>query len=116
MSTAKLETTVKKGVYKFFWEGLAEDEDGDAAFVGGLTDLCAQLTGTFSSETVTIQGSVDGVNFVALNDLQDGSLAFTGAGLSAIQERPLWIRPSCGTGGGAGTVDVDISISGMRPV
>lgn len=113
MSTTFVEDKPTKGVRSVLWEGLTENESGAAYFVGDMDNLMVQMTGTFANETVTLEGSLDGTNFVALNDLQDGAIALTAAGMSAVQERPLWIRPSCGTGGGAGTPDVDITVSGV---
>jgi len=113
MATGRVVTQPAKRVVSVIWEGLTEDEDGDSVSIAQWQDKTVQATGTFANETVTIQGSLDGTNWFTLHDLQDGDLAFAAAGLEAIQENVLYIRPSVGTGGGAGTVDVDVIISGV---
>jgi hypothetical protein len=95
------------------WEGLAEDEDGDAVELIDFHERVVQVAGTFSSETVIIQGSMDGTNWFTLRDLQDNDLSFTVAGVQSIQENTRYVRPSVGTGGGAGTVNIDVIIGGV---
>ena len=102
----------QKNVVVATWAALVEDEDGNSIDIADHTIKTVQVTGTFANETVTIQGSNDGSNWATLHDLQDNDLAFTADGLEAIQECPLYIRPSVGTGGGAGTVDVKVVIVG----
>jgi hypothetical protein len=64
-------------------------------------DRSVQVTGTFSTSTVTIQGSNDGTNWFTLNTPQGTAMNFTAAGLLAVQEHTRFIRPI--VTGGTGT-------------
>jgi hypothetical protein len=70
-------------------------------------DRSVHIFGTVGGATLVIQGSNDGVNWVTLNDVANGSLSFTAIDvLYQIQEVPRYIRPS--TSGGGGTQDIDV--------
>lgn len=114
MSTGKIETQPTKGVRVCTWTALAEDEDGDPFFCGDLDQLTMQATGTFDGETGGVEGSMDGTNWFPLTDRDSGSaVGLTAAGLVSILERPLWVRPTV-TLAAAGTVDIDVIISGVE--
>jgi hypothetical protein len=91
------------------WSGLLNTDDG--APYSGLLDAIrtVQVTGTFSTATVTIQGSLEATptNYLTLNDLQGNPLTFTtGAGnrIEGLQEGIVSIRPI--VSGGDGTTNL----------
>lgn len=58
--------------------------------------------GTFNAATVTLQGSIDGVNYATLNDPQGNALTFVTATtrIEAISEVTPYIKPIISGGGG----------------
>lgn len=72
------------------------------------SDRSIQVTGEDGGGTFTIEGSLDGTNYVTLTDPQGNALSFTAPGiLEQISEATVWIRPAL-TGGSAGTLVVTI--------
>ena len=99
------------------WETLTNgDTGGPADETDGMAFMyrkSVQITGTFGSGgTVVIEGSDDGTNYETLNDLQDGALSITAAGLYEVQEHTRYIRPDVTAGDG--TTDLDVTLVGMR--
>lgn len=86
------------------------DSDGLPWPAPGAPDKTVQVSGTFDSGTVVIQGSNDPSAAVwSTMHAPDGAeLSFTAAGIEAILENPLWIRPVV-TGEGA-TASITIAI------
>lgn len=64
-----------------------------------------QIDGTFSSATVTIQGSNNGTSWTTLTDQSNTALTCTAACLKTIQQDTLYVRPSV-----SGTVSSSIII------
>lgn len=60
-----------------------------------------QISGTFGSATVVIQGSNDGVTYFTLTDAQGNAISKTTAAIENIQELTRYLRPS--SSGGTGT-------------
>jgi hypothetical protein len=62
-----------------------------------LVERCVQVIGDFgASDAITIEGSNDGANYVALTDIPGAlgrTLVFIGPGLRNVAENPMWIRP-----------------------
>lgn len=81
------------------WTG--ETGTGVAADVSNYPDVTIQATGT---GTVTVEGSNDGTNWVALNDVGGAavSLAAASNAMSVLKEHPVMIRPV--VAGGTATV------------
>lgn len=77
------------------WTAVTGSDVGEAYEYGKFSDKTVQVTGTFG-DTLTIQGSNDGTNFVTLTDNTGTALDFTGAGIKLIAENPRFIRPSAG--------------------
>ena len=68
--------------------------DGTRVQVNRYPDKTVQVDGTFgASGKVTIQGSNDGTTWATLSDPQGSSLVISSAGIKAISENPLYIRP-----------------------
>lgn len=64
-------------------------------------DRCVQVAGTFGvGGSMTLEGSNDGVNFVALADPQGNALTFTAGKIEQILEGPRYVRPRVTAGDG----------------
>lgn len=75
----------------------------------GLADRSVQVTGTFDSATVLLQGSNDGgTTWATLSDPLGNALSFTVAGFKQISELALDMRPS--HSGGTATESLTITI------
>ena len=110
---AIVDTKLHRGSHKWFWETLAQGDDGGVLDANGgsvaFADKTVQITGTFGGATIVIEGSNDGTNFGTLNDNTGASLSFTAAaGPVLIAENPLAIRPT--VSGGDCTTDLDVTI------
>lgn len=121
--TVSTNTTVNglpKGTMKVFWEALTStNTQGVGAKISHYGDKNVQLTGTFTTTTIVIEGSNDSTNGVdgtwyQLVDPQGNALSFTAAGGEQLLENPLWIRPRASASGGATDVDVTVIASTPR--
>lgn len=65
--------------------------------LGGLSGSM-QVTGTFGSATITLQGSNDGTNFYAIKDFAGDDIALTAAGILEFSTAAAYIRPSSANG------------------
>lgn len=90
------------------WSGLATGDDG-AAYATNGKEKSVQVTGTFGGGTVAMQGSNDGTNWVALNDIAviANPCSFTSTGLKGILQMPKYVRPVV-TGGTASAIIVTL--------
>lgn len=106
---------IAKGVHKAVWSGLAGSDVGDALVVPNFPDKTVQFTGTFTTGTVVMQGSNDGgTTWTTLTDPQGNNISKTAAGVEAIEENPIMIRPSI-SGGTTDAVTVTlVSQSSLR--
>ena len=96
----------QKHIMQVLWEGLANGDTGSWENVARHGDKTVQMLGTFSSGTLTMQGSNDGGTTAApVTDPQGNNIAKTAAALEAVLENPRAIRPSL-AGGSGGDVDV----------
>lgn len=81
---------------------------GDSFDMSAWSDRTAQVTGTFGSATVIMQGSNDGTNWFPLNNLQGTAFSLTQAGAKGIAEVARYMRPS--TSGGDGTQSLTVTM------
>lgn len=85
------------------WSGLtnATSDVGDAIELPYARKFTVQVTGTFGTGgNLRFQGSNDGTNWAALNDVTGTNLNFTAAAIEAAVELPRYIRPSVTAGDG----------------
>lgn len=83
------------------YAGLAEtDTTPEPIEMAEYADRSVQVDGTFSTGTVTIEGSNDKLVWLPLTDPQGNPLSFTAAKIEQLQELTLWVRPrvTAGTG------------------
>lgn len=71
-------------------------------------DRSVQITGTFDSATVILQGSNDGSIWSTLTDPQGNAISKTSADLEQISEATRYIRPSTSGGGGSQSITVTV--------
>lgn len=110
MATTVTTTTPQKGVIRLAWTELAANQQGDAGDLGRCRDkIVAQISGTFNTETVTIEGSLDGTVWGPLTTNGTDAATATADDVINIWEGPRFIRPSISDGSG---VDIDVIIEG----
>ena len=96
---------------RILWETITEGDTGAWVDIKKFTDNTITVTGDFSSETLTMQGSnsADGSNPFTLTDNNGLPVTFTAAGAKLIAEAPKVIRPSL-SGSTGGDVDVILQL------
>lgn len=101
-----------RGVCRARWTGLEDDDTGDAAGFDKRRDRkVVQVTGTFDSQTVALEGSLDGTTFAALSPDGATPFAIAAAGIFVIFEDVRFVRPVISDEGG--TVDIDVTIEAV---
>lgn len=95
--------------YVHAWDDITiADNTGGVVSIPGAPDRAVQVTGVFGGGSLIIEGSLDGINFSTLSDPQGNPLSFTSAGLEAIIENVLWLRPRLAGGDGTTTLNVRV--------
>lgn len=83
------------------WTAMANGDTGAPVEAGDYADCSVQVTGTFGAGgSVTIEGSNDGTNFVALKDPYGNAMTLTSAGLIVLQQAVKHRRPHVTAGDG----------------
>lgn len=96
-----------KGAIKVEWAGLTNNEAGSPSTAIPYRDKTVGVFGTFDACTVTIEGSMDGVNWVTLKNPLGDNLAFSSEAVEAVLENPIFIRPVVSD---AGTSNADLTV------
>lgn len=65
-----------------------------------------QASGTFATGSVALHGSLDGTNYVALDDADGTTIALTAAGVASVRDPVVYLKPVLSSGGG--TTDIDV--------
>lgn len=106
-------TTPDQGnVVVFQWSGLLIGDSGEARGRPEWADKSVQVSGTFGGATLIIEGTNDGVTYHTLNDPFSNATSFTSAGLKAVVESPMGIRPR--VTGGDGTTSITVTLAARR--
>ena len=94
---------------------LASSDTCSPVFMPALTDKTVQITGTTGAGgSITLVGSNDGVNFVALHDVFGVALSALVPGtIYQINEDSAWVNALIV--GGDGTTAMNVIIAGKRP-
>lgn len=102
-----------QGTLQFLWEAMATGDTFNSINVGGVQGSFGfvQVTGTFGSGTVLIQGSNDNTNWVTLKDSTGSDLSFASAGGADFVTAAKHIRAFT-SGGTSDDVDVRIVFRG----
>lgn len=85
--------------------------DGQGAGYSGAGDRTVQITGTFGAGgTVIVEGTLDGTNWYQLKDPSNTAISFTAAGLKAILENVLLVRPRVTAGDGTTSITATLLV------
>jgi hypothetical protein len=98
--------------YLYTWTPLsAANPDGAPAYFAGAGDRTVQVSGTFGvSGTVIIEGTLDGSNWYQLKDPLGTLISFTAAGLKAVLENVIAIRPRASVADGSTAITVVLAV------
>lgn len=120
MSTALVQSIGNDGYETATWASLDSGETGIKANVGKIAGIkTIQFSGTFSTATLTIQGSLDGTNWFTMKaiDLTTGDytpLATLGAAdLTVLVENPRFVRPVVTA---SGSPDIKVIVGGQTRI
>lgn len=93
------------------WAGVVNGDTMNPLKLPNYRDKSVSVEGTLGPATVTIQGSLDGVNYYTLNDPQGNALTFVTATkrLEAIEQAIAYIRAI--QSGGDGTTNFQVNIT-----
>ncbi|MDE2106110.1 MAG: hypothetical protein KGL39_53300 [Patescibacteria group bacterium] len=95
--------------YTLQWGPMANGDTGSPQSLPGFCDRSIAVSGTFGSGgSVALEGSNDGVNFVALTTPPGVTIALTAAGLLPCSTACLWIRPHVTAGDGTTALTVTV--------
>ena len=95
----------------YTWSPLTLGDAGDAVGSTGTGDRTVQVQGTFGAGTsVAIEGTLDGVNWFTLRDPTGSLLTFSGAGLKAVLENVMQLRPHVIAGDGTEAITVLMAV------
>lgn len=107
--TKDVPLSLNQAVFLFTWSQLLNGDDGEPVELAQYADRSIQVAGTFGAGgQVQIMGSLDGVNYVPLNDPQGNPLTITAAKIEAVSELVRWLKPQV-TGDG----DTDITVTAL---
>jgi len=107
MTIAAVITEPPAQSYMATWSNMTTDDVGEPIQFVGHADRTVQVFGEFGGATVTLEGSLDRVNWATLNDAQGNAITITAARIEAVTELVLYTRPS--VTGGTGT-DVTVKL------
>ncbi len=100
MTTTVTQARQDDGYETAEWSSLIQNETGDRANMGRIPGIkTVQITGGFSTATVTLQGSMDGVTWFTLNAVDYVTndwvpiSAIATNFMAAIVENPRYVRP-----------------------
>jgi hypothetical protein len=103
------QTFGNSGVHFVQWTPLLNGDSGAPYAMPGFADRAVQIAGTFGAGgTVVIEGTIDGTNYVTLNDPQGVALSKTGAALQEISQITRLIRPRVSAGDGTTSITVTL--------
>jgi hypothetical protein len=99
------------GNLSFNWTGLANGDDGRPVYHAATGDKSVQISGTFGvGGNVLVEGSLDAVNWQTLHDPQGVALTFSSAGLRAVLENVVAIRPKVSAGDGSTNINATMIV------
>ena len=109
-------TPISDNAILFTWVLTSTNTDGAPIHpkYSDYRDRSVQISGTFGSATVVIEGSniAAATTYATLNDPSSTALSKTAAAFEQILELALWMRPN--SSGGGGTQDVAVNILCVR--
>lgn len=99
-------------VRSYLWSAIGANQVGDPVSHPDLKNVTVQAGGTFSGQTLTLQGSVDGTTYTTLKDSGGTDITWTSAGMKQLPLGvvPPYIRPSV-SNGGSPAIDLTMCMS-----
>lgn len=95
----------------FVWAAMANGDVGLPAQFMATGDRTVQVAGTFGvGGTILFEGSLDGTNYFTLTDAGGTTISRTAAGLKAVLESPLFIRPRVSAGDGTTSLTAILTV------
>jgi len=106
---SRSDISIDDSVTLFTWLLTTADHTGEAVKTVELSASSIQVLGTavaatFGGSTVVIEGSLDGTNFVGLDDVTGTVIEMTTETLQTFLEGFVWVRPRLSVVGTAATI------------
>jgi hypothetical protein len=101
------------GTFRATWTAMGNADDGAPVGFPINTDRSVYIAGTIASATVVLEGSLDGTNYVTLDDIYGTAISYTSSlpKLEGIGPVTLFVRPR--TSGGSGT-NINVVVYGVK--
>lgn len=98
------------GRVKYNWAGLLNGDSGTIVGpIGRTADYTVQASGTFGAGgSATLQGSNDGVNFIAMEDTTGTTIAMTTTKIWRLSHVPQFFRAAVTAGDGTTSLAVNL--------
>lgn len=91
------------------WAALANGDTGAPVFQPALPNRVMQVSGTFGvGGSVTLKGSIDGVNYYVLRDDAGVAIAVTAAGMVQVGDHASYVMPEVTAGDGSTALTVSL--------
>lgn len=101
---------------KIAWASMANGDTGAAVRYPKHNDKSIQVTGTFGTGgSVAVEGSNDETNFAALRSPDSSTIAITSAGVRAVLENTVQVRPHVTAGDGTTALIVTMLLHFSNP-
>jgi hypothetical protein len=99
-------------IHTFVWSEIGQSDDGGAVEINGnAVDFVVQAAGDFSGgATVALQGSNNGTNWTALNDMSGVAIALGEDEIAGVAVVPVLVRPVANSGDGSTDIDVTLIV------
>jgi hypothetical protein len=95
------------------WANMANGDVGAPVALAQFADRTAQVTGTFGAGgTLRIEGSIDGVTYLPLNDPQGTALDIISEKMKSVLELVAYIRPRVTAGDANTALTVSLLLKG----
>lgn len=96
----------------FTWDGVGQGDTANPALIDRPThDMMLQVTGTFSgSAVVGLEGSVDGVAYAPLLDMDGQAISLGAAGIVSVRPGAYYVRPTLTAGDGSADVLIKLLV------
>src|SRR5690606_22699135 len=108
--STKMAFTVDRNWALYEWN-LTASGNGVGAEFARWPDKSVTVTGTFGGGTVTLEGSNDGSNWVALKNHANTPISLTDEGIESVLEHTRYVRPVLT---GATSPDLTITVMGAE--
>jgi hypothetical protein len=94
------------------WSDMALNDDGQPIILTRFNDRTIHVSGTFGSGgLVVMEGSNDGVEYLAMRDVFNNVISASTAKLITLTEVPVYVRPR--VTGGDGTTSITLTVAAV---